>query len=325
MTIKFNSYESLKEWKNKNLSNSLSNTHSLNNFHDEVMKEVYKLALTRLEKELPPCKSTWFITGSGGRYEQGVISDQDQGIVYEETNPNSENFYKLLGEELSFGLNEVGYPYCQGNVMSSNSLWCKSVEAWKQQLFEWMEEGSLNSIRNLQIFYDARMLTGQNEYIYELKSLIHEYCKANPILLKRFMESVMHIKNAIGPLGQIIVETNGIHQGSIDLKYSAFIPYVNAIRILSIKEGIHETSTIDRINCLISMNKYKEELQTYKNHFEQLLEYRLSLYQIDTYEDTHYLNIKTLTKEQRKEIKKILKEGRKLHQYVNRIIEKGCS
>ena len=42
--------------------------------------------------------------------------------------------------------------------MSSNPLWCKSFEAWKEQIFSWMDSESWEAIRYLQIFYDARVL-----------------------------------------------------------------------------------------------------------------------------------------------------------------------
>lgn len=324
MSNDFRSYESIKNWRIHHVSQHLIDSTALNHFHDTVMRKVFDLALVRLGREKPPCSFSWFVTGSGGRMEQGIISDQDHGLIYEISNPKTNDFFLALGEELSYGLNIVGYPYCEGKVMSSNPLWCKSVEDWKNQLLHWMEDGSWASIRYLQIFYDARWLVGSNYFIKDLKTFIYDFQKANPALMKRMMENVMHVKNAVGPLGQIIVEEKGLHTGSIDLKYSAFLPYVNAIRILAIKEGISETATIDRLNRLLKLPEYRQELLVYKINFLLLLQYRLGLFQKeDSYADMHYLNIKHFTKEEKKEIKKILKDGKKLHHYVSGIIEKG--
>ena len=133
------------------------------------MKEVIQLAIIRLNKGNPPCEFCWFITGSGGRFEQGIISDQDHGMIFEIYSQENEHYFLELGKEISYGLAHVGYPYCKGNIMSSNPLWCKSLDHWKEQIYMWMEEGSLESIRNLQIFYDARCLTGRNDYLLDLK------------------------------------------------------------------------------------------------------------------------------------------------------------
>ena len=164
-----------------------------------------------------------------------IISDQDHGMIFEISSKENESYFLELGKEISYGLEIVGYPYCRGNIMSSNPLWCKSLDRWMGQLLSWMEERSLESIRNLQIFYDARCLSGEDHYVKLLKSFIYDFHKIHPILIKRLMQSVMHIKSSISPIGRFIVKEHGIHQSSIDLKYSAFLPYVNAIRILAIR------------------------------------------------------------------------------------------
>lgn len=125
-----------------------------------------------------------------------------------------------------------------------------------------------------------------------------------------------HTKNVIGPFGQIIVEPHGIYQGCINLKYSAFIPYVNSIRLLSIKENIYETSTLDRMGKLVKKEKYASLLKNCEGYFSNLIKFRMSRLNTSTYDDTHYLNIKNLSKEQRKEIKQILKDGKRLHDEV---------
>ncbi|MEQ2525944.1 hypothetical protein EKG37_09075 [Robertmurraya yapensis] len=315
-----NSYASLREWKDENISFHYSDPFRLNEFHDQTMKKVFELALERIKPQQPPCEFSWFITGSGGRFEQGPISDQDHGLIYEISNEVNDDYFIRLGKELAYGLNEVGYPYCQGNVMSSNPLWCKSLESWKQQLLAWMEEASWETVRNLQIFYDARNLQGNELFVHELKDVIYFYQKEHPSLLKRFMENVMHVKNAVGPLGQFIVEEHGINEGAINLKYTAFLPYVNAVRLLAIKEGIYDTSTLERIEQLVRLNGYGAAMRESKKHFLDLLIYRSSLYQSKTYDDTHFLKVKKLSRVEKKEIKQILKDGKRLHHYVSELI-----
>ncbi|WP_246020268.1 DUF294 nucleotidyltransferase-like domain-containing protein [Lysinibacillus telephonicus] len=309
-------YESIRKWKDEALSSFMNTSISLNKFHDQVMLKVLEVAKGKMKQSTPPCEFTWFITGSGGRFEQGLISDQDHGLIYEISNEENDIYFKELGEEISYGMNCVGYPYCNGNIMSSNPTWRKSVEEWKIQLIEWMKNERWESIRYLQIFYDGRVLYGNTEYLSDLKSVIFHYQLQHPTLLQRFIANVKHIKNVIGPMGQLLVEQHGVYQGCVNLKYSAFLPYVNAVRLLSIKEGIFETSTIDRIDRLKGKDEYKEMLRDCKENFITLTKYRLSLLNAQNYDDTHYLNIKILSKEQKKEIKQILKCGKRLHDEV---------
>lgn len=315
-------YESIKLWKNQYMHTVMHDVKALNDFHDQVMLKVFHVAKNVLAKD-PPCLFSWFITGSGGRLEQGLYSDQDHGIVYEFSNIETDSYFRMLGDELSYGLDVVGYPYCQGHIMSSNPQWCKPLDQWGEQLLVWMDDESFEMIRYLQIFYDARVLVGQRDYILQLKQVIYRYQRQHSLLLQRFAANVSHVKNVIGPLGQILVERHGIHQGCVNIKYAGFMPYVNSIRLLSMKEGITETSTLRRIRELSHYSQYEEMLRNGELNFQQLLQLQSSLYQVDSYEDMHYVYVEKLTKIQKKEIKRILKDGKKLHDAVISYVKKG--
>lgn len=309
-------YESIKLWKDRYISSYLDTNLSLNEFHDQVMLKVLEVAKSKMKVNNPPCSFSWFITGSGGRFEQGIISDQDHGIIYEISTLENDLYFKSLGEELSYGLDFVGYPYCKGQIMPSNSIWCKSIAEWEKQIVYWLEDESWKSIRYLQIFFDARVLYGISSYVQHLKSIIFQYERKHKNLLIRLVENMKHMRDVIGPMGQIVVEQYGIYQGCVNLKYAAFIPYVNSIRILSIKEGIYETTTLDRMSILAQMEEYRLLLRNSEWYFTNLIQYRIKLIKSSNYDDSHYLEIKNLTREQRKEVKTILKDGKRVHAKV---------
>ncbi|WP_445505407.1 DUF294 nucleotidyltransferase-like domain-containing protein [Niallia sp. 03091] len=317
----------IKQEKETQIINCAKSNIQLNKCHDGFMKQVFNISLEEFTKThgYPPCDFVWFVTGSAGRFEQGLFSDQDHGIIYQVKDPAFQAYFIQFSKELSDALNEVGYPYCEGNVMSSNPLWCKSIEEWQYQLLNWMETESWESIRYLQIFYDCRKLFGNELFVEELRSYIHEYRSLHPSLLKRFMNNVMRIKKGVGIFGQFFVERTGPHRGSIHLKNTLYLPYVNSIRLLAIKEGIQSTSTISRIEELRKIEKYESLLQPYEKYFIKILQYRITLFKnAKTYKDVHFLNIKNLSKQERQEIKLLLRSGIKLYHQVQRIIEKGC-
>lgn len=316
-------FESVKQWKDEQMQHYFHDTAALNYFHDQVMIKVLEVAKSSIDLQEPPCRYAWFITGSGGRLEQGVISDQDHGIVYEISNDENDRYFQALGKVLADGLHVVGYPYCQGKIMSSNPVWCKSQNDWERQLEHWMQDESWEFIRQLQIFFDARVLYGDQQLIHQLKKFFFHYVQLHPKLLNRFMLNVQHIKNGIGLLGQILVERYGIYEGCIDLKYAAFLPYVNAVRLLSIREGIFETSTLNRIEKLKQLDDYSAMLRHIEGNFIHLLRYRLSLSKANQYEDTHYLKVNQLSKDERKVLKQILKDGKQFHEQVLAYIKKG--
>ncbi len=318
-------YSSLKKWRDEKWMEHQDSSQALNEFHDKMMKKVFHVALQKhIETFGPvPCRYEWFVMGSGGRFEQAIISDQDHGLIYEEKSDETKRYFLSLGKELADGLNEVGYPYCDGNVMSSNPVWSKSIVEWEEQLSKWLTEESFESIRFLLIFYDARVLVGEETYCKKLRKLIHDYVKRNPHLLERLLENTQHVKKAVGFFHQFITESHGSHAGSIDLKQSGFFPYVNNVRLLAMKESLEATSTLTRLKELYSMSKYTEDLKWCREEFEKLLQYRLQYHNKTTenYDDIHYLNIKELSKDERKDMKHILLNGQKLQNYTQSVIK----
>ncbi|MFO7342082.1 MAG: DUF294 nucleotidyltransferase-like domain-containing protein [Bacillaceae bacterium] len=312
-------YQRLKDWKEKRLAEGFTDISSLNRFHDSVMRRVFAVAAARLGN--PPCDFCWFITGSGGRGEQGYVSDQDHGLIYEPGDGEIDKYFSRLGKELADGLHALGYPYCPGKVMSSNPLWCKSFPDWQKQMKEWLEEGSWEAVRYLQIFFDARGLNGRGEWILALKDFIFEHQRKNPGLLIRMTEQSLNVKRAFGPVGQVLVEEKGKYHGMINWKYSAYLPYVNAVRILAVKEGIYETSTCGRIDQLSANGGYGEIMKEKKELFQSLLQHRLSI-KTFSYEESHYLPWETLKDDEKKEMKKMLKEGAKLLKAVRKRVER---
>jgi CBS domain-containing protein len=326
MTIHKEAYTTIKEWKEQYVFTSHS-SEQLNTNHDKVFKEVFQKSFKIIKEEHgePPCEFSWFVLGSAGRFEQGYISDQDHGLVYETNTKEAAKYFLSFGRELATGLFAIGYPYCDGKVMSCNPIWCKSFSDWTEQLNQWMLEESLDSIRYLQIFYDARVLVGTTINIDLLKKVILDYHRNHPHLLQRFLDNIRFIKKSVGVFGQLYVQQNGPYAGSIDLKHAAFLPYVNAIRLLAIKEGIVESSTLSRFDRLLEQARYTQELKPYQVSFQRLLDFRLSSFNVnDTYSDTHYLSINNLSDSEKKLIKQILKDGERLHHFVKNCVEKGC-
>ncbi|MBN8209815.1 hypothetical protein JI666_13745 [Bacillus sp. NTK071] len=300
---------------------------ALNAFHDQLMRQVVHLAEQKVKKEWGPAPSSFsfFLMGSGGRFEQALWSDQDHGIVYQETSEGASDYFLKLGNEISNGLHAVGYEFCDGKVMASNPLWCKSTDEWRGQLESWIDDERFDAIRYLLIFVDARVLVGRDQPIDELKKLIHLKLEESPHLLKRMLKNTMHLQKGVGVFGQILAETHGEHTGEVNFKQTAFFPYVNAVRLLALKEKVMNTSTLSRLEALSDQTLPRSERQSYENEFMKLLHFRLHYGKQENYEAVHYVTIDSLPKEQRKELKEMMKKGMELYKYTKKAIEKGCS
>jgi CBS domain-containing protein len=317
------SYEDIKKYRDLKMNDYLHDHFLLNQFHDEIMMQVIWISLKKLETEIGPVPSpfSFFVMGSAGRFEQGIWSDQDHGIIYEEKDQHAKKYFLHLGSEISKGLNQAGYQYCHGDVMASNPSWCKSLLEWQQQISDWAEEKSWESIRNLLILTDSRTLYGEKQYIHKLKQFSFMTIHINK-LLPQIYNNTLYFKKGIGVLGQLLAETHGNFSGQLNLKETTLIPFVNSVRFLAIKEKIFETSTLSRINQLPDIIFSKEEKETYKLHFSTLLKYRLLYGNHSDYASNHYVDITKLPKAQKKELKEILKTVITLGNHLRRLIEK---
>ncbi len=320
-------YEDLRKMRDKQIKQVAKNHTELNRFHDGLMTQVVQLAQEKVKKEWGPAPSSFsfFLMGSGGRFEQALWSDQDHGIVYESTSDESHDYFLNLGKEISDGLNVVGYELCDGHVMASNPLWCKSFEQWKGQLDGWMEEETFEAVRHLLIFVDARVIVGRDEFIDDLKKEIHYKMDESPYLLKRMLKNTMHVKKGVGVFGQLLAETHGSHAGDVNLKQTAFFPYVNAVRLLALKERLMSTTTLSRLASISDHTLGRSERREYEDKFRKLLHFRLECGKQENYDAVHYVTIDSLPKEQKKELKDMMKKGIELYNHTKKVIEKGCS
>jgi CBS domain-containing protein len=318
-----NSYLEIRRFRDDQIIWVSRNHFQLNQLHDEIINSVITVSVHQMAERYGPipCPFTFFTMGSAGRFEQSVWSDQDHGIIYQQQGPEINEYFLALGKEISQGLQLAGYIYCEGGVMASNPLWCKSVSEWRQQLANWLLDSSWELIRQLLIFIDGRTLYGDASLLESLKIEVYQTIhKEN--LLKKLLSNTLHYKRGIGILGQILVETHGQHSGSLNIKEKALFPYVNAIRLLAIKGNIFETSTLSRLEKLpvVEFPTIKREL--YHQQFLKLLNFRLSLTKPDNYENSHYLSVASLSKKQKEEVKEILKNGAALYRYVRNLVDK---
>ncbi|KHF38791.1 DUF294 nucleotidyltransferase-like domain-containing protein [Halalkalibacter okhensis] len=294
---------------------------SLQDSHEQIIKKAVCLALKKTESEWgqPPAHFAFFLMGSGGRLEQSFWSDQDHGLVYESSNEEDKSYFLYLGREIVYALEKVGYDRCDGNVMASNSKWCRSFEKWEEQLKSWLREDRWETLRYTLTFVDARSVYGKHELVKQLKQTTYEFIQSHPQSLKRLTENTGRLKKGIGLFNQLLVETKGIHKGKFDFKQIVLFPYVNGLRLLAIEQKILASSTIERFQQLSNKHSEVKKLQ---EAFEDLLEQRV-LWQknIEQYEYIHHLTIEDLSKEEKRRLKDWVREGQRLYQTIERLLK----
>lgn len=298
----------------------------LNEVHDAVIQRSIILAeaeMARRGNGSPPVPYAYVLFGSGGRQEQTLSSDQDSGVVYQDPVADStevKNYFLNLSALIVNNLQSVGYPPCEGNVLSSNADWCLSISEWSVKLGAWFEEPAWEAVRYLLIIADGRCIYGDYKLVEQLKELFFIDMLNHQIILQRMLDNTLRHKVLLGFFGQLLKEQYGEEAGSLDIKYGAYIPMVNSIRLLSIQEGIRETSTLERIRMLVKAGKMSSaDGAIYDQAFRIFLRLRLMTTEKNAdglYANNGKLSSHKLTKEMTDELKSGLRLGKKLQRTV---------
>jgi len=98
----------------------------------------------------------WLAFGSQARQDQAAGADQDNALLLEqETDKTSELYFKQLAKVVCDGLDKCGFPYCPGNIMSTNPKWRCSLNQWQIYFYNWINRPQPRALLNASIFFRA--------------------------------------------------------------------------------------------------------------------------------------------------------------------------
>jgi len=214
-----------------------------------------------------PIKFSVIVMGSSGRGENFLYPDQDNGFILADY-PDSEHaridrFFSELAVRMTEDLDAVGIPYCQGNCMATNPVWRKTLSQWKDQVALWARKRNPVAIRLSDIFFDFKSVWGEKTLAHQLREAVTETIQANHFFLQEmYREEADHV-TALGLFNRFKTEKDDIdHKGQINFKHMGTVPLVETIRLLALREGVLETSTIERMKALSKLDVLdKNELE----------------------------------------------------------------
>ncbi len=245
-------------------------TRLITTFSDAILDKVIEFSIAKLGS--PPCKFAFMIMGSEGREEQTLISDQDNGIIFEDLENDTDKAYASeyfgkLAELVCNHLNFAGYKFCDGDCMAKNPKWCQPLVNWEKYFHHWIYEGSPEDLLHASIFFDFRGVWGDLELTDRLKSFLMNSVEKWAGFLRHLTENALHFKPPIGLFGKLVVESKGEHKDALNLKW-AMQPIVDFARVYSLKHGIVQTNTLTRLFRL-----YTKHVLTNKQYIDLVQSY----------------------------------------------------
>lgn len=223
--------------------------------HQEIHRRAFDLALG--ETGEPPVDFCLLLTGSHGRMETMLTSDQDHALVLAngedvDADGEADTFFAEVAARFVDALEQIGFPRCDGDVMSTNPVWRKNLFDWKRQLEHWVARQVPELGRYLTVFFDSQAVHGSGALFDNLSDHAFELLGRHHELLRILHEEEGSHRVPTGLLGRFITERSGEHRGKLDIKRSGLIFVVEGVRILALMHGVRETGTLARISRLVA-------------------------------------------------------------------------
>lgn len=233
---------------------------------DTILNRFVGFAISELGA--PPVPFAFVALGSEGREEQTLATDQDNAIVFEDTDdPQARAYFEQLGAKVCDWLNDAGYVYCKADMMARNPKWCQPLAQWKHYFSQWIGTDDPRDFLDINIFFDFRCVHGVERLTNELATHIHDAVHGKAAFFYHFAQTVLLYKPPVGMFGQIVMRSQGDAPKTLDIK-AAMNPIVNFARIYALRHRIEEVNTTDRLLRLVDA-----QVLTDRTHEEMLAAY----------------------------------------------------
>jgi len=254
-------------------------TRIITEINDRLVRKA--LEITELKHGQPPVPYCWIVFGSEGRKEQTFRTDQDNAIIYADTDTaeqeaEAKRYFSEFSISVRDSLLKCGFPLCTADYMASNPLWCQPLKSWKKYFSGWVSGPTPDAVLKSLIFFDFRPVHGDFGLAEGLRDSCTSILKNQKVFLGHMANTIIKNTPPIGFLKSFQLEKSGEHKDEFDLKIKGLAPLIDAVRLFALEKGIRETSTIERINVLRDkhtiVEEYADELE---NAFEFLMLLRI--------------------------------------------------
>jgi CBS domain-containing protein len=290
-------------------------TQLVNELNKKIFQKLYSFIAPQNLLE----NSCLLVMGSEGRGEQILKTDQDNAIILRDGFVVSG--LGKIAEEFTDALIDFGYPPCEGKVMVSNPYWCKPLQDFKDEIYQWVQAPNEQSMMNLAIFYDATAVAGEETLLKEAKDYLFQLLQDNRAFYAHFARPTLAFETPLGFFVDFIVEHDS-HKNQLDIKKGGIFPIVQGIRSLALEYRLTSTNTVDRIDelkqrGLFDANFAEELTESFSFMLALRLQFELERVkfnqQYDNYIDPTQLN--KLERDLLKDSLKIVNEFKKIITY----------
>lgn len=273
----------------------------------ELTRRAIELSVEKMGTP-PPVRFTWVNIGSQGRKEQLLKTDQDNALIFEDVEPeiydNVKTYFLELAEIVNEFLEKVGYEPSPTGLLASNSLWCKSLSGWIKQYNSWINTPAEKGVELSTTFFDFDFIYGAPDIEDALTANIRHNMGHNKKFFGFLAADTLRNPPPLGFFRQFLLENDGEHKDSFDIKSRALEPLIDAARVLALSQNLLEiTNTYHRYKKLGELEPKNAELyDECAEAFNTLMRFRTEE-GLTNESDGRYLNLNELSKTDKVKLK----------------------
>jgi CBS domain-containing protein len=217
--------------------------------HDALTRRSIELAEADLGS--PPVPYTWFALGSFARREAYPDSDQDNALAWNGPpgDPDQRAWMSALAERVVGGVAAAGIPPCSGGAVASKGLFARPLEDWERVARSWLDDPDQEKALILvNVVVDGRAIWGEDVAAKRMRAAFAS-ARNRPRLLRLLESFALADRPPTGFRHDLVVEHDGEHRGTLDIKKGGLLPIVDIARSAAMAAGVSAASTPARLNA----------------------------------------------------------------------------
>ncbi len=279
------------------------------NLITSINDAIIEKALDKAIEETPSAGQhalCWFNLGSEGREEQLLRTDQDNALVFADTENMDETRAVMLevASKVTEMLDQCGFEKCPADIMASNPKYCLSFSEWKKLFSQWINAPDPASVMNATIFFDFRPTYGSRRLGEGIQEYLRQELKPGSLFFHNLAKNALQNPPPLSFFKNFLVEQSGEHRSEFDIKKRAMMPISDAARLLCLSHGIMNVqNTAERFHVLSEREPNNHKLfEEAALAYEIMMRYR-ALHGLRNKDSGRYIHLTELNKLEKQMIK----------------------
>ncbi|REL25158.1 cyclic nucleotide-binding/CBS domain-containing protein [Thalassotalea euphylliae] len=195
-----------------------------------------------------PVPFAWVAAGSQARQEQLAQSDQDNGLIIDNSmRAEHAPWFEKLATFVCDGLAKCGFVYCPGEIMATNPKWRTTQAKWQQYFNQWITTPDPNALLQCSVFFDLATIYGDTQLLAGIQQQNISSTQGASLFIAHLSRNALQFKPPLGFFRDFVLVSNGDNKKTLDLKHNGIAPIVDLARIYALQQGITAVNTIERL------------------------------------------------------------------------------